>query len=81
MIHPNAELLLGYHRNVLKGLERQDRQGKFWRREEAIRSLEKAVPEKPRFQNQILLKIGDFLVSLSLRLREQGKSGTPAAAF
>ena len=66
-------------RDVVKGLEKSQRTGEFWLVEETTRSMKKAGSKKLRLQERVLLGIGDFLISFGLKLKERGKSDSPAA--
>ena len=73
MIHPNSELIAYHHRNVLKSLEQHDRHGDFHRFQESINASKIANLKKLSTSSRLLEKMGDILVTMGMRLKEQAK--------
>jgi len=71
MIYPNSDLIAYHHRNVLRNFERHDKHGDFHRLEESIRATKKVNLKKQVSYNSVLEKIGNALVTIGMRLKEQ----------
>jgi len=73
------EILLRENRDRLRQIERRQRRGEYWLREEAARGLEKTRSERPGLLSRALVRTADFLLSLGLKLRARADSTTPVA--